>query len=258
MLDELQIPAKIVEDLAVRRELNPSSIGRLGILPLLLRVELPPLEAGSPEAAFAVTDHLESVREGVHRLAPDAVQPYGELEDIVVVLAPGIDLADALDQLAQRDAPPVVADAEGVLIQGDLDALALAHDELVDGVVDDLLEHDVDAIQGMGPVAEAPDVHPAAKADVLQGIQGLNRGFVVRDLLLRHSALSGPGCHGAGSSRIRSVSQAGGRRPVPLVAGLWSRPVPALDQNLRADKVRRLGDGRPEGSRRSRQDFSAA
>jgi hypothetical protein len=47
--------------------------------------------------------------------------------------------------------------------EGDLDALAVAHDELVDGVVDDLLEQDVDAVVVVRAVAGAADVHAGAQ-----------------------------------------------------------------------------------------------
>ena len=62
--------------------------------------------------------------------------------------------------------------------------LALAHDELVDGVVDDLLEHDVDPVGVVGAVADAADVHARAQADVLEGVEGLDCFLVVNDFFL--------------------------------------------------------------------------
>jgi len=58
----------------------------------------------------------------------------------------------------------------------------MAHDELVDRVVDDLLEHHVNAVGRVRPVADAADVHPGAQPDVLERIQGLDGLFVIDDL----------------------------------------------------------------------------
>jgi hypothetical protein len=61
----------------------------------------------------------------------------------------------------------------------------VAHDELVDRVVDDLLEHHVDAVGGVRSVTDAADVHPGSQPDVLERIQGLDGLFVVDDFFLR-------------------------------------------------------------------------
>ena len=80
-------------------------------------------------------------------LVPMPFRPDGELEHVVVELAAGVDLAHAVDDLAEGDAAAVVADGDhGVLLAADLDDLALAHDELVDAVVDDFLQENVDAV----------------------------------------------------------------------------------------------------------------
>src|SRR5690606_37850650 len=131
----------------------------VGGLAALLALELPALERRELELAVADALHLERGREGVDRLRADAVQADRELEHVVVVLAAGVDLADALDDLAERDAAPVVADLDRRAVAGDLDLLARAHDELVDRIVDDLLEHHVDAVGRVRAVAEAADVH---------------------------------------------------------------------------------------------------
>ena len=57
--------------------------------------------------------------------------------------------------------------------------LALAHHEFVDGVIDRLLEQDVDAVLGVGAIAEPADVHARAEADVLERAEGLDAGFGV-------------------------------------------------------------------------------
>jgi hypothetical protein len=77
---------------------------------------------------FPIADalHLEGLGQRVDRLRADAVQADRELEDVVVVLAAGVDLADAVDDLAERDAAAEVADRDdGRVVAGDLDALAV-------------------------------------------------------------------------------------------------------------------------------------
>ncbi len=114
-------------------------------------------------------------------LVPTPFKPDRELEDVVVVLAAGVDLGDALDHLAERDAAAVVAHRDGLAVARDLDAAAGAHDEFVDRVVDDLLEQHVDAVVGVGAVADPADVHAGAQPDVRQRVEGLDRLFVVGD-----------------------------------------------------------------------------
>jgi len=47
----------------------------------------------------------------------------------------------------------------------------VAHDELVDRVVEDLFEHDVDAVGRVGAVTDAADVHPSSQPDVLERVE---------------------------------------------------------------------------------------
>ena len=99
---------------------------------------------------------------------PTPLRPYAELEDVVVVFGTGIDDRDALDDLAEGNAAAVVADLDSPLVDLDVNLLATAHDELIDGIVDDLLEQYVDAVVGIGTRAEATDVHAGPQADVLK------------------------------------------------------------------------------------------
>jgi hypothetical protein len=182
VLDEVLAPRVLTEDLGIGGESDQRARRRRAVLALLLLDQFALLEAGPNELPFAVGHHLEVRRECVHGLGADAVQPHRELEDVVVVLAAGVDLADAVHHLAQRDAAAVVADDHLGAVAGDLDLPALTHDELVHRVVDDLLEHHVDAVGWVGTIADAADVHACAEADVLQRIEGLDGFFVVRDL----------------------------------------------------------------------------
>ena len=188
--DELLAPGERIEDLAIGREANVGSGSGGGVLAALVRDEPAALELRRAVLPVPPARDLEVAREGVDRLGADAVQPHGELEDVVVVLPAGVDLADAVDELAQGNAAPEVPDRDRVAVPPDLHPLAAVHDELVDGVVDHLLQHRVDAVQGVAAVAEATDVHTAAQADVLQRIQRLDRLLVVRDPGARHEPLS--------------------------------------------------------------------
>lgn len=55
----------------------------------------------------------------------------------------------------------------------------MLHDKLVDAVIDNFLEHDINAIIGMRSIAKSPDVHPRAQPDVRQRIERLDAAFVV-------------------------------------------------------------------------------
>src|SRR5207248_9897551 len=71
------------------------------------------------------------------------------------------------------DTPPVVDNAAATVLQeGDVDACRLAGHRLVDGVVDDLVDEVVQAVEAGGP-----DVHPGALPD---GFQPLQNGDVLR------------------------------------------------------------------------------
>ena len=73
-------------------------------------------------------------RKGVDRLHSHPVQADGKLEDIVIVLGACVDLADALDHLAERNPPSLIPhrNRRGLLIELDLDLFCHAHDELID------------------------------------------------------------------------------------------------------------------------------
>ncbi len=64
-------------------------------------------------------------------------------------------------------------------IEADLDFLAVAHDEFINGIVHDFLEQDVTTVVRVDAGADAPDIHAGAQTDVLQGGQGLDFALVV-------------------------------------------------------------------------------
>ncbi len=107
-------------------------------------------------------------RKRVDGLGANAVEPDAELEDVVVVFGTGVDDRDALYYFAEGNAAAVVADDDSIFADFDVDLLATAHDELIDGIVDDLLEQYIYAVVGIGTRAEAADVHAGPQADVLK------------------------------------------------------------------------------------------
>ena len=129
-------------------------------------VQNPLTEKGALALLVPEGDDLETGREKVYGFGPHPVEAHGFLEDGGIVLPAGIHHRDAFHDLAQGDAPAVVAHRYGAFLDGDVDALALPHDKFVDGVVDDLLEQDVDTVVRGGSVAQFADVHPGAQADV--------------------------------------------------------------------------------------------
>jgi hypothetical protein len=180
VLDELGAELEVgAEELLVGRELDDGAGALVGLGDARLGLQLALLELDG--LGLAVADGLGAVGEGegVDGLLADAVEADGLLEGLAVVFGAGVDDGDAVHQLAQRDAAAVVADLDGAVGELDLDLAAAAHHEFVDGVIDGLLEEDVDAVLGVGAVAEAADIHARAEADVLEGAEGLDAGFSI-------------------------------------------------------------------------------
>jgi hypothetical protein len=50
----------------------------------------------------------------------------------------------------------------------------VSHRELVDGVIDGFLEENVDAVLGVGAIAETPNIHAGPQPDVFEGRKGLD------------------------------------------------------------------------------------
>ena len=131
---------------------------------------------------FAVPERLDGKPggEGVGGLQADAVHTYRFLEGLVVELGAGVEFAHGgVEQVlrlvflaeSEGDAAAVVADGDHLVLDLDLDELAVAHRELVDGVVDDFLHQHVHAVVRRRTVAQAADVHTRTQPDVLQVFQ---------------------------------------------------------------------------------------
>src|SRR5262249_37063336 len=110
---------------------------------------------------------LQVVRQRVHDRDTDAVQAAGDLVGAVVELPARVqhghdDLGRGTPFLGvdiHRNSTAVVRDRHRFVgVDGDQDAVAVAGQGLVDGVVDDLENHVVQA----GAIIGVPDVHPGA------------------------------------------------------------------------------------------------
>ena len=144
----------------------------------------------------------------------DAVQPPGNLIDVLIELTAGMQLGhddlgggDAfLGMDSGRDAAAIVGDRAGaVRIERDRHFRRVAGERLVDGVVDDLINHVMEA----GTVIGVPDIHAGALANRIQAPENLDGFGVVLD---------------RGERRVaRLAKRLGGRRRrvVHHVSGEW-------------------------------------
>ena len=106
--------------------------------------------------------------ERIDGLDTHAVESDTLLECLGVVLSSGVEHAHCLDEFALRYAASIVAHADTeVVVDVDFNAFAGIHFEFVDGVIDDFLEEDIDAVLWEVAVAEPSDVHAGSGAHML-------------------------------------------------------------------------------------------
>ena len=134
--------------------------------------------------AVALDLDLEVLRQRIDDGQADAVQAAGDLVGALVELAAGVQLGE--HDLGSRqllggvdvngNAAAVVDHGDAVVdVDGDLDAVALAGERLVDGVVDDLVDEVMET--SLGGVS---DVHAGALPDSFQPLENLDLvGLVV-------------------------------------------------------------------------------
>ncbi len=176
-LHEFHVEGIVVEHLFVRREADEGAalFGR-GLDGALQ--EVAPGEMRPGALALAVGGDVEVYGHGVDGLGAHTVHTHALLEVGVVEFAAGVQLRGGVHDFPERNAAAEVPDGDGAVLDGDVDPLAVSHGEFVDGVVDDLLQEDVDAVALTVSVSEPADVHAGAAADVLVPFQGLD-GIVV-------------------------------------------------------------------------------
>jgi hypothetical protein len=137
------------------------------------------LVALAPDEVVAVDLQLQPLGEEVDYRHADAVQTAGDFVGVVVELPAGVQLGhDDLGRAApfflvdvDRDAAAVVFHGHGVVgVDGDQDAVRVAGQRLVDGVVDHLVHHVVQA----GDVIGVADVHAGALAHGVEAFEDLD------------------------------------------------------------------------------------
>ncbi len=129
-------------------------------------------------AAVAPDRELEHARQRVDDGDADAVQPARHLVGVLVEFSAGMELGHddlggrhALAVDLGRNAAAVVAHRAGaVRIEGDGDFLGVAGERLVDGVVDDLIDHVVQARAVIG----VADIHAGALAHGIEALEDLD------------------------------------------------------------------------------------
>ena len=90
--------------------------------------------------------HQEILRQRIDRFGAHPIKSDAELEHVIVILGAGINLRDAINHLAQRNAAPEIPHRNGSILDRNLHFLAIAHDEFIDRVVDHLFQKDVAAV----------------------------------------------------------------------------------------------------------------
>ncbi len=134
--------------------------------------------------AVAPDGQLEPARQRIDHRDADAVQAAGDLVGVLVEFPAGVELghddfggghAFALVDVG-RNAAAVVADGAGTVgIEPHDDFLGVAGKRLVDGVVDDLIDHVMQA----GAVIGVADIHARPLAHGIEPLEHLDRFRVV-------------------------------------------------------------------------------
>ncbi len=175
--EHVEVKIDLLENLRVGLEAHPGALllGRPQVLDRLLRGAAP---------VFLVIDFpvpedfdFEPLREGIDDRHAHAVKPAGDLVARFVELAAGVELghdhfqgAHFFDRVrVDRDAAAVVEHDDGVvLLERDVDLVAMAGQRLVDRVVHHFVDEVVQAVR-----AGRPDIHAGTLADMLQSLQYL-------------------------------------------------------------------------------------
>ena len=157
---------------------------------LLFALQDAAFEPGLVELPVAIRTNRELLRQRIHRLGSDTVEPDGEGERPPLIFAACIHFRNTRHNFVERNSAPIVANGDASGVQRDLDALADPHREFIDAVVDDLLDKHVNSVLGMASITETADVHAGAKADMLQRQQRFNRAAVILRRRFRHLLFS--------------------------------------------------------------------
>ena len=200
------------EQLGVGRKLDHRPVLLVGLHHLAVLLELTLAELHPLHLPFA--DRLGGVidRQSVDRFLAHPVQSHCLLEGVAVVFGARVDDRNALHQLAQGDAPAVVADPASLVGHFDLDLPAVPHREFIDGIIDRLLQQDVNAVLDMRSVAQPANVHARPQPDVLRGGEGFDARFSV---CLGHELIDG-----TGKGKTHSIGNPDMKKKLYIVLGV--------------------------------------
>src|SRR5262249_10198595 len=168
----------LLEDLPVRLEAHDRAVLRRLLASPQLALRHAVLVALRPDVAASADLDLEPLAQSVDDRDSDAMQPAGHLIGRVFELASGVQHGQ--DDLGRRapaflvnvygNPAPVIADRTGpVAVQDDLEAVTIAGQRLVHGVVDCFIAQMMESIS-----AGVADVHRRALADGLQALEHLD------------------------------------------------------------------------------------
>ena len=176
VLDEFRMETVSDEECRVRFEGDERAVLLLGLSGFV--VDEPSLfECGAMEFAVTVGACGEFQCQGIDRLQSDTVQADAGGILVVVVFSAGVEFRYGRYEASEGDAAPVVAYGCHAIVDVDLNFPAETFVEFVDGIVDALLEEDVDAVFGLASVAKASDVHTRSEADMFHVVE-VAYGFI--------------------------------------------------------------------------------
>src|SRR5258706_998239 len=177
--DVLRLELDFLKDGRIGLEADECTVRFIAGFAFLLVFELALLEGGLDKFALAMAADEEFLRERIHSLGANSIQPDAELEHVIVVFGAGVDLRYAIDDFSEGNAAPEITDRNCFVRDRDLDLLTVAHNEFIDAVIDDLFEQDIAAIVVMGAIADAANVHAGAQSDMFEGRERLDFTLVV-------------------------------------------------------------------------------
>ena len=170
LLDVFQVIGVGPEDLLVDPEADLRAVlPREAALPPVALFETL-LEIDRMGLAVAHRARRKGARQVVHRLDTHTVQTDGLLERrallVIVVLAARVHHAHRRRQRIERNTASVVAHRHLVILNRDVDLVAVAVHVLVDRVVGHLLDQHVDTVVRLRAVAQLADIHARAQPHV--------------------------------------------------------------------------------------------
>ena len=181
---------EVLQDLRIGLIMNESTV-RLAFLALtaFLGLQTAFLEVGLGVLPVTKRAHFEELGERIDGLRTDTVHTSRELVVLIVVLAAGVHLRNAVHDFLERDAAAVVADTHltRVIIHRNINFLTKTLPKFIDSIIDDFLHQDIDAVMVHRARTGLTDIHARAHTDMRYRIEGLDTICAV--IIFRHLLL---------------------------------------------------------------------